>query len=235
MNLAASAWLATATLFVASHPLLAQRGAVQSRSDGHTVTNSPLKQIDAGVFEIGNVRLDKNQRTIRFPAVVNMDRGAVEYLLVNESGKLHESVFRTEAEPFHIHLAILLVGAKENISRSAATNASPLAGDAVSLSASWKTSGGESHCRGEDLVFNTQTKSPMSRGNWVYSGSRIVEGTFLAQHEGSVVSIISDPDALINNPRPGRENDEIWQVNTNAVPPVGTAVQITIKLEDSRK
>jgi len=237
MNLAASAWVAIAALFVAGNPLLAQTGAVQSRSDGHAVTNSPLKQIDAGVFEIGNVRLDKNQRTIRFPAVVNMDKGAVEYLLVNESGKVHESVFRTETEPYHIHLATLLVGAKESIPPSAgiATNAPVLAGDKVSLSASWKTSGGENHCRGEDLVFNTQTKSPMSRGNWVYNGSRIVEGTFLAQRDGSLVSIISDQDALINNPRPGRENDEIWQVNTNTVPPVGTAVQITIKLEGGGK
>jgi len=75
----------------------------------------------------------------------------------------------------------------------------------------------------------------MSRGNWVYNGSRIVEGTFLAQRDGSLVSIISDQDALINNPRPGRENDEIWQVNTNTVPPVGTAVQITIKLEGGGK
>jgi hypothetical protein len=166
-----------------------------------------------------------------------MDQGAIEYLLVNESGKVHESVFRTEAEPYHIHLATLLVSAKETIPRAAgtATNSPALAGGSVSISASWKTSEGVSSCRGEDVVFNTQTKSPMSRGNWIYNGSRIVEGTFLAQRDGSVVSIISDPDALINNPRPGRENDEIWQVNTNAVPPVGTAVQITIKLEDSGK
>jgi hypothetical protein len=235
--IAISALLTAATLLVAGHALLAQTGVVQSRSNGHAVTNSPLKRIDTGVFEIGNVRLDKNQGTIRFPAVVNMDQGAVEYLLVNESGKVHESVFRTETEPYHIHLATLLVGAKESLSLSAgsSTNSPALAGDKVSISASWKTSGGEGHGRGEDLVFNTQTKSPMSRGNWVYNGSRIVEGTFLAQRDGSVVSIISDPDALINNPRPGRENDEIWQVNTNAVPPVGTAVQITIKLEEGGK
>ena len=71
----------------------------------------------------------------------------------------------------------------------------------------------------------------MSRGNWVYNGSRIVEGTFLAQRDGSVVSIIRDPDALINNPRPGRENDEIWQVNTNLVPPLNTPVELLIQLE----
>src|SRR4029453_13709848 len=103
----------------------------------------------------------------------------------------------------HIHLATLLVSAKESISPSVdtPTNAHALAGNKVSISASWKTSLGENHCRGEDLIFNTQTKSPMSRGNWVYNGSRIVGGTFLAQRDGSVVSIISYPDALIKNTR----------------------------------
>jgi hypothetical protein len=70
----------------------------------------------------------------------------------------------------------------------------------------------------------------MSRGDWVYNGSRVVEGTFLARRDGSLVAIISDPDALINNPRPGRDDDEIWRVNDKLTPPAGTPVQITIEL-----
>ena len=69
MNLTTSAWLTTATLFAAGHPLLAQTGAVQSRSGGNVVTNSPLKRIDAGVFEIGNVRLyRKLENWVKFEA-----------------------------------------------------------------------------------------------------------------------------------------------------------------------
>ena len=45
---------------------------------------------------------------------------------------------------------------------------------------------------------------------------------------------LPDPDALINNPRPGRENDKIWQVSNANVPRVGTPVTITIHLEKSR-
>ena len=70
----------------------------------------------------------------------------------------------------------------------------------------------------------------MTRGEWRYNGSRVVEGNFLGQREGSIVAVIADPDALSNNPRPGRDNDQIWQVHTNAVPPVGTPVRITIQL-----
>ena len=61
------------------------------------------------------------------------------------------------------------------------------------------------------------------------------ETIFLAQREGSVVAVIADPDAMINNPRPGRDNDQLWQINTNTVPPIGTVVQFTIQFEASRQ
>ncbi|MGI8965418.1 MAG: YdjY domain-containing protein [Limisphaerales bacterium] len=95
----------------------------------------------------------------------------------------------------------------------------------------WKTKDGDKKIRAEDLIFNAQTKSAMSCGPWIYNGSRIVAGTFLAQRDGSIISTIIDPDALINNPRPGRENDDIWQVNSNNVPPPGTSGQLIVDLE----
>ena len=70
----------------------------------------------------------------------------------------------------------------------------------------------------------------MSNGAWVYNGSKVIEGTFIAQRDGSIVSIIFDPLALANNTRPGCENDEIWCVNTNAVPAFNTPVEVTFKL-----
>jgi len=71
----------------------------------------------------------------------------------------------------------------------------------------------------------------MREGPWVYNGSRVVGGTFLAQRDGQIVAVMADADALVNNPRPGRENDEIWQINTNAVPAVGTPVRIIFQIK----
>src|SRR5207245_11692125 len=70
-------------------------------------TNLPLQQIATGIFQIGQVRLDKVQKTIAFPAFVNMTAGLVEYFLVTSSGKTHESVLRTDVPPYQIHLAML--------------------------------------------------------------------------------------------------------------------------------
>jgi hypothetical protein len=53
-------------------------------------TNNPLKQLGHELFELGKVRFDKRQRSVSFPAFVNMREGNLEYLLVTSSGKIHE-------------------------------------------------------------------------------------------------------------------------------------------------
>ena len=79
--------------------------------------------------------------------------------------------------------------------------------------------------------MNLATKTNASRGPWTYNGSRVVNGIFVAQREGSIVALIEDVDALVNNPRPGSDNDQIWQINSDILPPTNTVVEVTFKLE----
>ena len=194
-------------------------------------TNTSVKEISPGIFEIGKVRLDQKKRTVSFPAAINMTNGPIEYALVTAVGKLHESVLRTDIDAAHLHVAALLLGAKgaQTNYTVAYFDTNSIPGEKINLFASWKEGPRDKKVRVEELVFNTQTKSPMVETNWVYNGSQIHDGTFIAQRDGLIVSIISDPLALINNPRPGRENDEIWQVNTNLVPPISTKVEFSIQ------
>jgi hypothetical protein len=196
----------------------------------------PLREISPGVYGIGLVHLDRNKQTVSFPGAINMVEGHVEYALVHSRGKVHESVLRTEVEPFQIHLAKLLISQTEK-SALVPDQKAPreLRGSEVVIWVTWKDGGTEKRVRIEELVFNLLTKSRMSRGYWVYGGSRVIDGVFLAQRDGSIFSIIADPDALVNNPRPGRNDDEIWTVHTALAPPVGTAVEITIELERNRE
>ena len=83
----------------------------------------------------------------------------------------------------------------------------------------------------EDVVLNKETTNTLARGAWIYNGSNFSEGMFTAQRDGSIVSIRIDPDALINNPRPGRENDDLYRPHAEKLPPIGTAVVITIRLK----
>jgi hypothetical protein len=201
-------------------------------SRAQSTNNPPVKQVAPGIFEIGKVRLDKQSRSVSFPAVVNMTEAIIEYLVVTKEGKFHESLLCTDAQPKHIHVAMLLLDAK-----GAGTNAvpenplKPIPGDAVIIEVTWKDKGREKRIRAEDLVFNTITKTNLTRGPWIYNGSTIENGRFMADLDGSIVSLITDPFALVNNPRPGRDNDDLCEVNTNSVPALDTSVEVRLILE----
>ncbi len=190
-----------------------------------------IKELTPGVFQVGSVQLNKEERTITFPATLNMTNGPVEYLLVTSVGKLHESVLRTTVDPMHIHLAALLLGAKGAGTNLTVQqfNTKEIPGEKTALSLSWASASSDKSLRAEECVLNSSTGQRMSQGAWVYNGSQVHGGALVAQRDGLVISIMSDPLALINNPRPGRENDEIWQVNSNSVPPLNSPVKFEIQ------
>lgn len=157
--------------------------------------NLPLKQIAPGVFQLGSVRLDKERKTIQFPASVNMTNGLIEYFVVTGTGKLHESLLKTDIDPAQIQVAMLFIGAKGAAADGTGTN---ITGDNFAIEVSWKNGGLEKRARAENFIFNGKTKSPMSREGWIYNGSKVIDGTFIAQRDGSIVSIISDSLALAN-------------------------------------
>ncbi|MEO7676829.1 MAG: YdjY domain-containing protein [Verrucomicrobiota bacterium] len=191
---------------------------------------SPLKELSPGVFQIGRVRLNVKQKTVQFPASINMTNGLVEYLLVTGTGKLHESVLKTEVDPAQIHIAMLFLGAR------VATNAfgTNICGEKIEIAIRSIAENPEP-VSAEELVFNDKTKLPMKPEGWIYNGSKVVDGTFIAQRDGSIVSIITDPLALANSRQVDRDNDEIWFVNTNTISPVNSKVEVTFKMESAKK
>lgn len=194
-------------------------------------TNVPVRPLGGGLFQVGEVTLDQSNRTVRFPASVNLRDGTVEYAVVHKTGKTHESIFRTSARPRDIHVAMLLLDVKPAMTRSfgADGKAAPL-GEKVWIEARWTNNSAQVRFTIEELVLNKLTHRPMGGGEWIYNGSNFSEGMFTAQRDGSIVSIHIDPDALINNPRPGRENDDLYAPHTAKLPPVDMPVEITIRL-----
>ena len=130
---------------------------------------------------------------------------------------------------------MLLLGARPVMTNLfGADGKAPPRGDTVSLAVSWTNDAARVSHAVEDLVLNRETTKPMSRGAWVYNGSNFSEDAFTAQRDGSIISIHIDPDALINNPRPGRENDDWYVPNAVELPPIGTPVEITIRLTPAK-
>jgi hypothetical protein len=203
-----------------------------------------MREIGPGLFEIGKILLDQKARTIRFPGILNMRDGIIEYLLVTEQGSTHESLLVSTVQPNELHFAMLLLGAKGSGDEQRAPGDPPpgqidtkylkkapkLKGDDINISVKW-TSGEESRITPvEDWIYNSEKKKQAERGPWIYNGSYFNDGHFMAQIEGAFGALVTYPSALINNPRHGNDNDGIWTVNEKAVPAVKTPLEIIIQL-----
>jgi hypothetical protein len=200
----------------------------------------PLRMVGRGILELGRVRVDKEKRTASFPAVLNQAEGVVEYLVVTAYGKTHESVLRTEVPPFHLHVAMLLLGAQ-----GAGTNfltAKPpeyggtpglkIPGDQVTIELSWPRQKRQVVRQAGEVVSRGGARPGKGRSQWVYNGSAVWQGIFLAEDSGSMVSLISDPAALVNHAVAASTEERAWMANPKKLPPVNTPVQVTVKLEN---
>ncbi len=186
-----------------------------------------FERLDNDRIRIGLVTIDQAKRQISFPAKTNMRDGLVEYAVVTTKGKVHESVFSTDAAPTHIHMAALLLTLCK-----ADGGGEPAK---LFVDVEWQSKGS---MRREPLdhfiAFSKDNAggregASLSREAWLYQGSILTGGVLIAEGEGSIVSLITDDAALICNPREGRSDDKLHVPNSGLIPDVETPVVIHLK------
>lgn len=212
---------------------LSESGKFQARIDPASAAPAPdpaarLAELgikaDQQTIRVGAVELDRKSMTVTIQATVNMLDGATEYFLVHRNGKIHESIFVTDARPQDIHVACLLAGwePKEKPAE-------------IEIEVVWETNGPPRRHRAEEFVAITKGH-PQARdgrhieqGPWHYTGSRSDAAGFAATREGSVIALITDPAALVTNPRPGRLDDTLHAPNRALLPAAGHPVLVILR------
>jgi len=189
-----------------------------------------IEDVAPGIKRVGAVTLDANKKQISLPVAINMNEGPLEYLVVTGKGKTHESLLVTHAEPFHIKVAMLLLNCKGSDGRLIPEDdEKPIPGEQVKVELHWKEEDQQKKSALERFVQRVDKKK-VTEGPFVFNGSRVFQGTFLAQRDGSVVSLITDNAALFNNPRLGRDDDEIWRPQAKGLPPLDSNGTLVIKI-----
>lgn len=173
--------------------------------------------------KFGEARLDAKARTVSFPAKVNMRGGQVEYLVVHETGKIHESILSTAASAKDIHVAALLL----------AENSDDPKLKLESITVSWIGDGKTNKVNVGEWIIDKKKSRPRKEIQWTYRGSRVVNGVFLAERDGSTIAIMEDRDALIDQAAPDASDDENWEPNAKALPPLGAPVTVELKFAPS--
>ncbi len=195
-----------------------------------TLVTPAVQKIEEGIFKVGNITVNKKEGSALIMGEVNMQQGLVEYLACGLAGKLHESVLTLYSEPFHIQIALLLLGLEPGMNplpRQGDTGTPQ--GDPIDILVTWITEDKKAMTlRAEELLFNLKTGQSMEKTHWIFTGSQIVNGKFMAQMEHSIAASYHDPYAIIDHPLNTGSDDTLYHANKRVLPAKGTPIQFFI-------
>lgn len=239
---------------LALRPLHAQEDAASpdsqntpSLKDLITVTT-----IEPGRYKIGDVEINAKTREIIFPATVNMREGLIEFPVTHVNGRVHEAIFTTEVLPLQIQTALLLA----NYEMSAEAFPLPLEKEVplgeplppmkfpptnpashVHVSVLWKDKDGKTqtasleHMLGFDDPQDLETPVQYADHStqWIFTGSNEDMGIEVYDMGGAMVGTRLEQGSILN-PEPNQVVlENVWLAKTNAIPEIGTPVNIRIK------
>ena len=196
-----------------------------------TPSNPPSKNSTPPAIRIGKVIFDQKSREIRFPAKVNMSEGLLEFLIVHENGKVHESLLNTDISPTHLNLAFTLLrypASRELYPLPNETGglsgqfpdvpADIKAGARVAIDVEWTDNGKTRRLPINDWIQHAVKTTAMPPGPWVYGGSEFYDGKFAPETTGDIAAIFVSQSALINYPGQDNRDDTVWVAFPKRVP-----------------
>ncbi|MBI3193814.1 MAG: hypothetical protein HYZ34_04995 [Ignavibacteriae bacterium] len=190
---------------------------------------NPIEKIGENTYRIGKLILNSNERSVTVQGTFNMEKGIIELVACAVGGKTHESVLVLDVVPYHLQVAMILLGLKYKGGVEYQGDPNRPQGDSVEIFITWKNEEKEVTARAEDLIWDVKQSTTMEHTPWIFVGSRMVEGRFMADQEKSLITTFHDPFTIFDNPLQGGSNDELYLVNEKLVPKKGTPVTVTIK------
>jgi len=200
-------------------------------SDENETSDYPeVKTLGSGIYDFGGITIDQKSRSFSFDAVCNQTSRLVEYALVHENGKVHESLFRTKISPRWIHACFLLLKESPFVSLSREQGLAGHNDRALRVLVEWDGNGSKfSEPLGRMTIKQTNEKTLDERA-FLFTGSKVIEGEYLAEMDGSIIAIYEDSRATINAIDEDNSNDDIWLANGENMPPLGKTVRIRLIL-----
>ncbi len=201
-----------------------------------------IKELGANEFDLGGVRFNSATRQIRIPCTVNMQDGLIEFALVHETGKTHESILKTAVNPVDIQVALLLCNYKPGhdglfdyetdtkVRRNLEETKAEVPGaNRVQCLVEWTSGDEKKKSELREWIRDGATKrAPEDFTHWIFNGSMVQESGFSAALHGNLIGIYYDVTSIINCPSPRNRNDEVWLCEKDKIPAVDSPVTLVI-------
>ena len=142
-----------------------------------------LKETSPGIWQMEKIQIDALARSISFPVGIGETKAQLEYVLVNGTGKTHESLFVTDVFPTQLHVAARLLSVEN--------------GHPVQISVQWEVAGPKKNVSISDLLSIQGAAG--KKLQWSYHANQLADGKLSAEMDQSLITLIEDPNALIHH------------------------------------
>jgi len=237
--------------------------SVDKPAQGRRPASKPATKPAGKNFKLPGLVINFQQRCVDLEGVVCLRQGLLELIACTKGTKEHESIVVIKARPAHIHVALLLLGAKNgNPAMRKPTNEEgtrwidiPPKGDPVDVYLVFKGKKGKMVERPiSDFVAPAErkpdekvgakngnaAKDPEFPHTFLFAGSlvrRQGQGPrkYLSDLSGNVISVVTFGDELLCLPGIHGQGDDslMWRVDATGLPAIGT--KVTLRLRPKRK
>lgn len=214
-----AAWMAASVICLASNPA---NGA-----------DEPAKP-DAS--KMPHMKVDVKNKQVWVECQALNPQMPLEFFCCMTGTAEHEAVLRSEVQPSHLHLGLLMLGLTpgEPVRFSkAADKWMPPHGPPLQISCEWQDKDGKTvHVPAYRMMRGVKSKKEMPAMTWIFAGSRVMEDKrYAADTTGYIVSVVNFDLTVIDIPELASSANETleWEYNAALVPTKGTKIWMIIE------
>ena len=160
----------------------------------------PIEKLSDSLFRLGAMRVDIARYEATIPGKVN-DTQVLEFIANTKNGfRAYESAFELETNGLTFNVAMILLGLdkKNAVGPKFHFDPNAPAGDPVEVWVEWKAADETRRVRAEELLWDKQRGERFPRGEWVYTGSTVLEdGRYMADLGAVLIGLVHDPASII--------------------------------------
>jgi len=144
-----------------------------------TKTDNPIQSLGNNQYKIGNILVNKADRSFEVTGKFLRVEPPMEFLAVAKDGdRGYESLLELDVDVFQFNLACILIGLDKNKGEPPKFHfdSDPIEGDSLEVWVSWKSK--EKSYRVEAANLFKFKDAKLKSGEWVYTGSTFVPGEY---------------------------------------------------------
>ena len=203
-----------------------------------------IEEKDKGIFLLnGGGRIYYRDRMIALNGVSLLQRGPIELFACTEGGKGHERVVSLRLHPETLRVVLILLRLKNGPPPVKLGGSAGPQGDRVIVTIEWRGKEGTVIARrAEELIRRADRDETMPFVGWNFTGSQFLpeldpqtgqpvpgRSIFAATRYRSIITTWRDGTTILDNPLPEAEDDSLYVVNTDRIPPAGTKVRVVLR------